>query len=251
MLASPATAGGHFNPAVSCAVFFAGRDNNFTGRKALLYSVVQVLSGSRCGRVACDMSFHVLSNIHLWHLRHGAEFKLLKLKLQHVGQMPLPDWLLVDQASLQLSLPLVYLASQCQPSDRKLHISWLRRGFFWFSGPWNSWTSLTSWNSWTSLTCDSCWMDLSWAFFQALLGELIFTFTLSYVVLCVAVSNITKAGPHFAVQITKPSALLHPWCKVSCGFIPVLHLKGQTDPIVSKHDWQPPSLVHAVKDAYS
>mmetsp|Transcript_77067 Transcript_77067/g.121264 ORF Transcript_77067/g.121264 Transcript_77067/m.121264 type:complete len:455 (-) Transcript_77067:115-1479(-) len=37
--------GGHFNPAVSCAVYFAGRDDSFTGKKAALYAVVQVVSG--------------------------------------------------------------------------------------------------------------------------------------------------------------------------------------------------------------
>mmetsp|Transcript_18108 Transcript_18108/g.30569 ORF Transcript_18108/g.30569 Transcript_18108/m.30569 type:complete len:457 (+) Transcript_18108:65-1435(+) len=38
--------GGHFNPAVSCAVFCSGRDKTFTVRKALLYAVVQIIGGS-------------------------------------------------------------------------------------------------------------------------------------------------------------------------------------------------------------
>lgn len=61
--------------------------------------------------------------------------------------MPLPDlarcW--VNQASLQLSLQLVYLASQCQPSDRKLDISSLRRG---------EWTS--RWQSFSMDLTASC-----------------------------------------------------------------------------------------------
>eukprot|EP00435_Cladocopium_sp_Y103_P025485 s2117_g6.t1 len=38
--------GGHFNPAVSCAVYCSGRDSGFTVRKALLYAAVQVIGGS-------------------------------------------------------------------------------------------------------------------------------------------------------------------------------------------------------------
>ena len=40
--------GGHFNPAVSFAVYLAGCDDSFTGKKAALYGVVQVVSGSVC-----------------------------------------------------------------------------------------------------------------------------------------------------------------------------------------------------------
>lgn len=127
---SPATAGGHFNPAVSCAVFFSARDNSFTGRKAALYSVVQVLSGSWCGRVACNVilpSFvqHSLRTFRSWSWIYC---KLLKLQ-QDSARCLFRTWFVVkNQASLQLSLQLVYLASQCQPSDRKLDISSLRRG---------------------------------------------------------------------------------------------------------------------------
>lgn len=108
------------------------------------------------------------------------ELNLNWLKLQQdSARCRFRTWLVVEnQASLQLSLQLVYLASQCQPSDRKLDISSLRRG---------EWTRVDSRFRWIS--------QLRVFFFgKALLGELIFTFTLSYVVLCVAVSSITKAG---------------------------------------------------------
>jgi len=38
--------GGHFNPAVSCAVFCSGRDATFTGMKAVLYAIVQIFGGT-------------------------------------------------------------------------------------------------------------------------------------------------------------------------------------------------------------
>ena len=58
------------------------------------------------------------------------ELNLNWLKLQQdSARCRFRTWLVVEnQASLQLSLQLVYLASQCQPSDRKLDISSLRRG---------------------------------------------------------------------------------------------------------------------------
>lgn len=61
------------------------------------------------------------------------------------------------------------------------------------------------------------WISQLCVFFfgKALLGELIFTFTLSYVVLCVAVSSITKAGSCLAFDRMHDAALsnrpkLHP-----------------------------------------
>ncbi|CAJ1449664.1 unnamed protein product [Effrenium voratum] len=37
--------GANFNPAVSCAIYFCGRDDTFTARKATLYAVTQVAGG--------------------------------------------------------------------------------------------------------------------------------------------------------------------------------------------------------------
>jgi len=124
--------GGHFNPAVSCAVFFSARDNSFTGRKAALYSVAQVLSGITAALIAVG-----------------------------VFGKPMPAF---------------------GP----------KTGYF--------------------LT-------------QALLGELIFTFTLSYVVLCVAVSSITKASHFFGLAIG--------FCVVVGGFAMGNVSGGSLNPAVS------------------
>lgn len=100
--------GGHFNPAVSCAVFLAGRDSLFTARKAAIYGVVQVIGGITAALVAVGVFGHSLGDF-------GAK------------------------APYKLS--------------------------------------------------------------QALMGELVFTFLLSYVVLCVAVSAVTKASHFFGLAI--------------------------------------------------
>mmetsp|Transcript_38743 Transcript_38743/g.92567 ORF Transcript_38743/g.92567 Transcript_38743/m.92567 type:complete len:454 (+) Transcript_38743:65-1426(+) len=44
--------GAHFNPAVSCAVYFSGRDAGFTGTKACFYATAQVVGGILAGLIA-------------------------------------------------------------------------------------------------------------------------------------------------------------------------------------------------------
>eukprot|EP00435_Cladocopium_sp_Y103_P055282 s943_g18.t1 len=124
--------GGHFNPAVSCAVYLSGRDDSFTGKKAALYSVVQVVAG------------------------------------------------------ILAALLVVGIFSKSMAP-------------FGAKAPYH-------------MT-------------QALLGELIFTFTLSYVVLCVAVSDLTKASHLFGLAIG--------FCVVVGGFAVGNVSGGSLNPAVS------------------
>eukprot|EP00913_Durusdinium_trenchii_P028208 g26443.t1 len=124
--------GGHFNPAVTCAVFRSGRDSTFTLTKALLYMAVQVLAGIVAALVAVGI--------------FGAKM-----------------------------------------------------GTFGAKAPYH--------------------------LHQALLGELVFTFTLSYVVLGVAVSAVTKASHFFGLAIG--------FCVVVGGFAMGNVSGGSLNPAVS------------------
>mmetsp|Transcript_64680 Transcript_64680/g.151616 ORF Transcript_64680/g.151616 Transcript_64680/m.151616 type:complete len:457 (+) Transcript_64680:99-1469(+) len=47
--------GGHFNPAVSLAVFLSGRDSLFTERRCFLYMLVQIIGGSLAALIAVSV----------------------------------------------------------------------------------------------------------------------------------------------------------------------------------------------------
>lgn len=232
---SPATAGGHFNPAVSCAVFFSARDNSFTGRKAALYSVVQVLSGSWCGRVACNV---ILPSFVQHSLRTFRSWSWIDCKLVEVaarfGKMPLPDLARCWKSGITAALIAVGVFGKPMPAFGP------KTGYFLTQARWvDLGDSRFRWIS-----------QLRVFFFgKALLGELIFTFTLSYVVLCVAVSSITKAGSPTTSCIWQDA-----WrsiCQTDRNCIQVWLILGNGCPPVHRHVFFKTGFTSNVKDAYS